>query len=115
MEVKAGTEAREETDRVKPVEFGLAGKEKEEKNVFAGFGIKQTDTDLKPFGAVTSNFGSSTGASGFSFGFLNQKKEESPSQEEQEEAPKAEKVEPVAEEDSLYSKKCKLFYKKEVA
>ena len=63
------------------------------------------------FGNLSSGFGQQ-GAGGFSF--LNQKKE-TEKEVEEEEAPKDEQVELSAEEGAIYSKKCKLFYKKEVS
>ena len=92
---------------MKPFAFGVASKEEKKP---LSFGIKQSDTDLKPFGvvSVTSNFGSSAETSVFSYDFASMGGEE-------EEALEVEKVKPVAEEGSLYSKKCKLFYKKEAA
>ena len=76
------------------------------------------------FGNLSSGFGSGTG---FSFGFMNKKSDTSQDSEtdnaevvkdegeEQDEGAKEEgKQEAVVEEGAFYSKKCKLFYKKEV-
>ena len=83
------------------------------------FGVSQSG-----FGNLSSGFGSGTG---FSFGFMNKKSDSSQESEtdnaevvkdegeEQDEGPKEEgKQEAVVEEGAFYSKKCKLFYKKEV-
>jgi len=75
------------------------------------FGLNQTG-----FGNLSSGFGSST--SSFQFGFLKKdeskenKVEESKSGDEGENAQIEPVVETVVETDALYTKKCKLFYKK---
>lgn len=70
------------------------------------FGINQSG-----FGALSSGFGSN--ASSFQFGFLKKdenKAEEVKSDEEEETSQTV--VETVVESDAIYTKKCKLFYKK---
>merc|ERR1711962_533488 len=78
---------------------------------------EETKTD-KPFPAFGNEFKSSNN-SGFSFGFLNNGKKEEVSKNENSDDVEVtltkDKVEAVVEEDSLYSKKCKLFYKKDDA
>ena len=92
-------------------------------------GVKEA-TKALTFGNTASPFGSSstpfgTGqqtTGGFSFGFLksneskteeNQAKNEDDNDEETEEISSPQKSQdPIIEEDALYSKKCKLFYKK---
>jgi len=76
-----------------------------------------------PFGSNSTPFGTGQQTTGgFSFGFLksneskteeNQAKNEDDNDEETEEISSPQKSQdPVIEEDALYSKKCKLFYKK---
>jgi len=83
---------------------------------------QKENTEPKPFSfgfgstAVSSGFGSTSG--GFSFGGFAKKEETSKEDTEdgEEEAVKVEEVvEEVEEEGAVYSKKCKLFYKKEEA
>ena len=75
----------------------------------------------------TSTFGSNqtntSGSAGFSFGFLNKndsktetstEKDDDDAGDEEHSSPKKE-VEPVVEEGAVYSKKCKLYYKKDDA
>ena len=94
-------------------------KDGEETKAPFSFGVSQSG-----FGNLSSGFGSGTG---FSFGFMNKKSDTSQDSEtdnaevvkddgeEQEEGAKEEsKQEAVVEEGAFYSKKCKLFYKKEV-
>ena len=94
-------------------------KEEGEKKTPFSFGVSQSG-----FGNLSSGFGSGTG---FSFGFMNKKSDTSQDSEtdnaevvkdegeEQDEGAKEEgKQEAVVEEGAFYSKKCKLFYKKEV-
>ena len=92
----------------------LLSKENEKMEPFS-FGVSQSG-----FGNLSSGFGS---GAGFSFGFLDKKDSEPENggtevdkDGEDEEASKvAESSETVVEEaDALFSKKCKLFYKKEV-
>ena len=81
-------------------------------------------TTASPF---TSTFGSNqtntSGSTGFSFGFLNKndsktetstEKDDDDAGDEEHSSPKKE-VEPVVEEGAVYSKKCKLYYKKDDA
>merc|ERR1719323_3061218 len=81
-------------------------------------------TKASPF---TSTFGSNqtntSGSTGFSFGFLNKndsktetstEKDDDDAGDEEHSSPKKE-VEPVVEEGAVYSKKCKLYYKKDDA
>lgn len=96
-----------------------SNKEEDEKKTPFSFGVSQSG-----FGNLSSGFGSGTG---FSFGFMNKKSDTSQDSEtdnaevvkdegeEQDEGAKEEgKQEAVVEEGAFYSKKCKLFYKKEV-
>ena len=93
-------------------------KDVEKKEPFS-FGVSQSG-----FGNLSSGFGS---GAGFSFGSLTSKKDSEAAEnggtevgnkdgDEEEEAVKVEEKaeEAVVEEDALFSKKCKLFYKKEV-
>jgi len=85
-------------------------KDKDDPKPFS-FGVNQTG-----FGNLSAGFGSST--SSFQFGFLKKdeskedKVEESKSGDEDENAQTEPVVETVVETDALYTKKCKLFYKK---
>jgi len=96
---------------LKPVENATNPEEKkedvkqEEPKPFS-FGLNQSG-----FGALSSGFGSNT--SSFQFGFL--KKDENKSVEiesEEDSSNTVEVVETVVETDAIYTKKCKLFYKK---
>jgi len=95
-----------------------SNKKEDNKKTPFSFGVSQSG-----FGNLSSGFGSGTG---FSFGFMNKKSDTSQDSEtdnaevvkdegeEQEEGAKEEgKQEAVVEEGAFYSKKCKLFYKKE--
>ena len=121
-EEKALTEeaTEQKKENTVPTMFSSAtviSKDAEKKEPFS-FGVSQSG-----FGNLSSGFGSGTG---FSFGSLNSKKDSEPENgetevgkdgdEEEEEAVKVEEKaeEAVVEEDALFSKKCKLFYKKEV-
>jgi len=96
---------------IKPVENVTNPEEKEEAKKHDepkpfSFGINQSG-----FGALSSGFGSN--ASSFQFGFLKKdenKAEEVKSDEEEETSNTV--VETVVESDAIYTKKCKLFYKK---
>ena len=96
---------------------GLAVSKDIEKQEPFSFGVSQTG-----LGKLSSGFGS---GAGFSFGSLKSKKDSEPEnaetevgndgEEGEEETGKVdEKSELVVEEDAFFSKKCKLFYKKEV-
>jgi len=75
-----------------------------------------------PFGSSSTPFATGQQTTGFSFGFLKNgesKMEENPTKDEdhnnedpEDNTSPQKSQEPVVEEDSLYSKKCKLFYKK---
>lgn len=72
------------------------------------FGLNQSG-----FGNLSSGFGTST--SSFQFGFLKKdenKSDVSKNDEDEDAAPAEQVVETVVESDALYTKKCKLFYKK---
>jgi len=95
---------------------GLAVSKDIEKQEPFSFGVSQTG-----LGKLSSGFGS---GAGFSFGSLKSKKDSEPEnaetevgndgEEGEEETGKVdEKSELVVEEDAFFSKKCKLFYKKE--
>ena len=107
--------AEEKKDRSVPMfPSGLVLSKDVEKQEPFSFGVSQTG-----FGNLSSGFGS---GAGFSFGSL--KKDSEPENgetevgkdgDEEEEAVKVdEKSEAVVEEGAFFSKKCKLFYKKEV-
>jgi len=88
---------KDDTDEVK----------KDEPKPFS-FGLNQSG-----FGNLSSGFGTST--SSFQFGFLKKdenKTDESKDDDEEDSPPAEQVVETVVESDALYSKKCKLFYKK---
>ena len=120
-EEKASTEEATEQKKESAVpamfsSVSVISKDGEKKEPFS-FGVSQSG-----FGNLSSGFGSGTG---FSFGSLNSKKVSEPENgtevgkdgdEEEDEAVKVEEKaeEAVVEEDALFSKKCKLFYKKEV-
>jgi len=120
-EEKASTEEATEQKKESAVpamfsSVSVISKDGEKKEPFS-FGVSQSG-----FGNLSSGFGSGTG---FSFGSLNSKKVSEPENggtevgkdgdEEEDEAVKVEEKaeEAVVEEDALFSKKCKLFYKKE--
>jgi len=113
-EGKDGGQKKESTVTMFPNVTAAASKDVEKKEPFS-FGVSQSG-----FGNLSSGFGS---GAGFSFGSLNSKKDSEPENgeaevdkdgDEEEEAVKVdEKSETVVEEDAFFSKKCKLFYKKE--
>jgi len=77
------------------------------------FGVNQSG-----FGNLSSGFGTSN--SSFQFGFLNkanktEESEEAKSEEEDDSSPAKLAVETIVESDAIYTKKCKLYYKKEGA
>jgi len=77
------------------------------------FGVNQSG-----FGNLSSGFG--TSSSNFQFGFLNkanktEETEETKSEEDDDSSPAKPAVETIVESDAIYSKKCKLYYKKEGA
>jgi len=77
------------------------------------FGVNQSG-----FGNLSSGFGTSN--SSFQFGFLNkankaEETEETKSEEDDDSSPAKPAVETIVESDAIYSKKCKLYYKKEGA
>jgi len=86
-----------------------------------GTASSEVEKDLKPFSfegnkSAFGNIGSS--AQCFQFGFLkkdDKAEEETKSEENDDQVPAKSVLEPVVECDALYSKKCKLFYKKEGA
>jgi len=88
---------KDETEEVK----------KDEPKPFS-FGLNQSG-----FGNLSSGFGTST--SSFQFGFLKKdenKADVSKSEDDEDAAPAEQVVETVVESDAIYTKKCKLFYKK---
>merc|ERR1719452_348116 len=96
---------------IKPVENVTNPEEKEEAKKHDepkpfSFGINQSG-----FGALSSGFGSN--ASSFQFGFLkkDEKKAEEVKSDDEEETSNT-VIETVVESDAIYTKKCKLFYKK---
>ena len=111
-EEKEASEQKENTEP-KPFSFGLS--QSSFGAVSSGFGSTAVSSGFGST-AVSSAFGSTAG--GFSFGGFAKKEETSKEdgEEGEEEAVKAEEVvEEVEEEGAVYSKKCKLFYKKEEA
>jgi len=96
-----------------------ASKEDQPNNVKA---VTEGEKDLKPFsfGGNQSGFSNNgSSVSSFQFGFLQKNdkaaEEESKTEEDDDSVPPKSVVEPVVESDALYTKKCKLFYKKDVA
>jgi len=95
--------------------FGLnktADSENTEKPVFKGFGLnKPADSESTEKPSLFKGFGSTSGSKpafgGFSFNKAPAPTESAPAEEN--EPPKVESVE-VAEEGSIFSKKCKLYY-----
>merc|ERR1712181_175218 len=121
-EMGEGTEKKseEKKESAVPTMFPSAtvpSKDVENKKEPFSFGVSQSG-----FGNLSSGFGS---GAGFSFGSLTSKKDSEPAEngetevvkdgDEEEETVKVEEKaeEAVVEEDALFSKKCKLFYKKE--
>ena len=113
-EGKDGEQKKEST--MSPNVTTAASKKDIEKKEAFSFGVSQSG-----FGNLSSGFGSGTG---FSFGSLKSKKDSEPENgetevgkdgdEEEEQVKVDDKSETVVEEDAFFSKKCKLFYKKEV-
>jgi len=93
-EVRKGDSEGTKEDEPKPFSFGL---------------------NQSGFGNLSSGFGNS--ASSFQFGFLNkdENKTEVTKSEEEDSVQAEQVVETVVEDDALYTKKCKLFYKKDGA
>jgi len=130
--IEIGESAEKKSEDNALTEEGKSEKKKESNVPMFPSGLgKAKDVEKKPFsfgvsqsgfGNLSSGFGSGTG---FSFGSLKSQKGSEPDNgevevgndgDEEDEAVKVdEKSEAVVEEDAFFSKKCKLFYKKEDA
>ena len=120
--IEMGEGAEKKLDDNTSTEEGKVEQKKESSGLGAekkepfSFGVSQSG-----FGNLSSGFGSGTG---FSFGSLKSTKDSKQEEngetvgkdgdEEDESVKVEEKSETVVEEDAFFSKKCKLFYKKEV-
>jgi len=107
------TESKVNEDVPKNKKETIEDAEHEKETKPFSFGVNQSG-----FGNLSSGFGSSN--SNFQFGFLNkgnktEETEETKSEEDDDASPAKQAVETIVESDAIYSKKCKLYYKKEGA